>query len=48
MENTVACFSEVPLYTSYLDILLASFKISLIQVSLLPITHAMQECSILK
>lgn len=28
-KNNVACYSEVPLYRSYLDILLASFKISL-------------------
>ena len=48
MENSVACYSEVPLSTPYLAILLANFKISLMQVSLLPVTHTIQERSILE
>lgn len=46
MENNVACYSGAPLYTSYLAILSANFKISLTQVSLLPITDTIQEHSI--
>lgn len=44
MENSTAYYSEAPMYTSYLAILLANFKNFLTQVSLFPITHTIQQC----
>lgn len=47
MENSVACYFGVPLYTFHLSVLLASFKIFPMQASLLPVTQAIQQYSIL-